>query len=92
MFPNIHVYIILQITCTIQVRSRASMGKDRLSYLTLLHMHCNLPVDLDKVVGNFARRHPHSLNLTHFLNLTLFYWSMHLFIECASYTLYSMFL
>ena len=40
---------------------RSSMGNDRLSYLGLLHIHYDLPVDLDKVVDNFARRHPRRL-------------------------------
>ena len=39
------------------------MGNDRLSYLGLLHIHYDLPVDLDKVVDNFARRNPRRLEL-----------------------------
>ena len=64
------------------------MEKDRLSYLALFHIHYDLPVDLDKVsiVDGFTRCHPRRPELTHFPNLTLlFYWSMQLFVECASY-------
>ena len=36
---------------------RASMGKDRLSHLALLHIHYATPVDLDTVVDCYARLH-----------------------------------
>ena len=38
--------------------TRASVGKDRLSFLALLHIHYDTAIDLDKVVDHFARRHP----------------------------------
>ena len=41
----------------------ASIGKDRLSHLTLLHIHCTTPVDLDTVVDCYARLHPRRLQL-----------------------------
>ena len=42
---------------------RASMGKDRLSHLALLHIHYTTPVDLDTVVDCYARPHPRRLQL-----------------------------
>ena len=42
---------------------RASMGKDRLSHLALLHIHYTTPVDLDIVVDCYARLHPRRLQL-----------------------------
>ena len=42
---------------------RASMGKDRLSNLALLHIHYDIPVDLDKVVDLYARLHPRRLEM-----------------------------
>ena len=78
MFPNIYILLQIACTIPVTSckyeRSasglkrlnnymRASMGKDRLSYLALLHIHYNLPVDLDKVVDSFARRHPRRLEL-----------------------------
>lgn len=40
---------------------RASMGKNRLSHLALLHIHYNEAVDLDKVVDCYAQLHPRRL-------------------------------
>ena len=41
------------------------MGKDRLSYLALLHIHYDTTIGLDVVADSFARRHPTDLNLNH---------------------------
>ena len=72
MFPNIYILLQITCTIPVTSceceRSasglrrlnnymRASMGKDRLSYLALLHIHYDHSVDLDKVVDNFARHH-----------------------------------
>ena len=46
---------------------RASMGKDRLSHLALLHIHYTTPVDLDTVVDCYARLHPRRLQLENLL-------------------------
>ena len=52
---------------------RASMGKDRLSHLALLHIHYTThvhyttPVDLDTVVDCYAWLHPHRLQLENLL-------------------------
>ena len=42
---------------------RASMGKNRLSHLALLHIHYTTPVDLDTVVDCCAPLHPRRLQL-----------------------------
>ena len=42
---------------------RASMAKDRLSHLALLHIHYDIPIDLDNVVDYYARLHPRRLEL-----------------------------
>ena len=46
---------------------RASMGKDRLSHLALLNIHCTTPVDLDTVVDCYARLHPRGRQLENLL-------------------------
>ena len=42
---------------------RASMAKDRLSHLALLHIHYDVPIALDNVVDYYARLHPRRLEL-----------------------------
>ena len=42
---------------------RSSMGNERLSSLTLLHMHQDIPVDVEEVIDEFARRHPRRIQL-----------------------------
>ena len=41
------------------------MGKDRLSYLTLLHVHYDTDIDIDdtKLINQFARLHPRKIEL-----------------------------
>ena len=78
MFPNISVLLQICCTIPVTSceceRSfsalrrlnnymRASMGKSRLSYLALLHIHCDAPVDLDRVVDCYAHLHPRRLAL-----------------------------
>ena len=41
----------------------ASMGKDRLSHLALLHIHYDTQTDLDEVVDVYAHLHPRRLEL-----------------------------
>ena len=47
---------------------RASMGKNRLSHLALLHIHYDTPIDLDKVVDCYAQLHPRRLALESLLS------------------------
>ena len=73
MFPNIFVLLQIACTIPVTSceceRSasglrrlnnflRASMGKDRLSHLALMHIHYDTPIDLDSVVDTFATQHP----------------------------------
>ena len=46
---------------------RASMGKERLSNLALLHIHYDTPVELDTVVNCYAHLHPRRLQLENVL-------------------------
>ncbi|XP_078348023.1 52 kDa repressor of the inhibitor of the protein kinase-like [Oculina patagonica] len=46
---------------------RASMGKERLSNLALLHIHYDTPVELDTVVNCYAHLHPRRLQLENLL-------------------------
>ncbi len=42
---------------------RSTMGTERLSNLTLFHMHQDIPVNIDEIVDEFARRHPRRIQL-----------------------------
>lgn len=83
MFPNISVLLQICCTIPVTSceceRSasalrrlnnymRASMGKSRLSYLALLHIHYDTPMDLDRVVDCYARLHPRRLALDSLLS------------------------
>ncbi|XP_078363884.1 52 kDa repressor of the inhibitor of the protein kinase-like [Oculina patagonica] len=46
---------------------RASMGKERLSNLALLHIHYDTPVELDTVVNCYAHLHPRRVQLENLL-------------------------
>ncbi|KAL9977462.1 hypothetical protein ACROYT_G014868 [Oculina patagonica] len=46
---------------------RASMGKERLSNLALLHIHYDTPVELDTVLNCYAHLHPRRLQLENLL-------------------------
>jgi len=39
------------------------MGRERLSSLVLMHIHCQVKIDLDEVVNLFATKHPRRLEL-----------------------------
>jgi hypothetical protein len=39
------------------------MGQDRLSSLALIHIHHDMPIDLDEVVNIFSTKHPCRLEL-----------------------------
>ena len=42
---------------------RSSMGNERLSSLALLHIHQDIPVNVEEVIDEFARRHPRRIQL-----------------------------
>lgn len=78
LFPNIYIFLQIACTipvtscecersasalCRLNTYMRASMGKTRLSYLALLHIHYDMQVDLDEVVDRYAQLHPHRMEL-----------------------------
>ena len=84
MFPNIQVLLrilcTLPVTSCSAERSfsavkrsktalRSSMGTDRLTGLTLLHVHrlSDIPVDVGEVINEFSRRHPRRLQMSNIL-------------------------
>ena len=42
---------------------RSSMGNERLSSLALLHMHQDIPVNVEEIIDEFSRRHPRRIQL-----------------------------
>ena len=78
MYPNLDVLLKLACTIPVtscecersasklrrlNTYMRASMGKERLSSLALLHIHYDQQVDMDLVVDLFARKHARRLEL-----------------------------
>ena len=78
MYPNIRVLIAIMCTlpvtsCSaersfsglkrIKTPLRSSMVTERLTGLTLLHIHRDIPVDISAATDEFARRHPRRLQL-----------------------------
>ncbi len=47
----------------IKTALRSSMSNERLSNLTLLHMHPDVPIDIEEVINEFSRRHPRRITL-----------------------------
>ena len=77
-YPNIHALVTVLCTlpvtsCSaersfsglkrIKTVARSCMGNERLSSLALLHMHQDIPVDVDEVIDEFSRRHPRRIQL-----------------------------
>ena len=82
MFPNIRALIsimcTLPVTSCLAERSfsavkrlktaqRSSMGTGRLTGLTLLHIHRDIPVHTDDIIDNFGRVHPRKLEMVNIL-------------------------
>ena len=44
------------------------MGNERLSSLSLLHVHKDIDINIDEVIDEFARRHPRQLQLANILS------------------------
>ncbi|XP_037553231.1 52 kDa repressor of the inhibitor of the protein kinase isoform X2 [Nematolebias whitei] len=78
LYPNLHVLLQLACTLPVtscecersasalrRLNSymRASMGKERLSSLALLHIHYSKHIDLDRVVDVFANKHSRRMEL-----------------------------
>ena len=80
-FPNIKALItILCIlpgtSCTaersfsglkrIKTALRSTISNERLSNLALLHLHQDIPIDIDEVIDEFSRLHPRRIQLSDF--------------------------
>ncbi len=78
MFPNIkvllHILCTLPVTSCSAERSfsglkriktslRSTMGNQRLTSLTILHLHRDIDISVPEVMDEFARRHPRRLQL-----------------------------
>ena len=46
------------------------MGEERLNGLAALHVHTNIPVDLEKIIDNFARKHSRRMTMINILDTT----------------------
>ena len=47
---------------------RSTMGEERLNGLAALHVHNNIPVDLEKIVDNFERKHSRRMTMVNILH------------------------
>ena len=78
-YPNIKalvtiLYTLPVTTCTaersfsglkhIKTVLRSSMSNECLSILTLLHMHQDIPIDIEEVIDEFSRHHPRLIQLS----------------------------
>ena len=83
MFPNIKTLLLilcsLAVTSCMTERSftalnriksslRSMMGNNRLSSLSLVHVHRDIDIDIDQVIDEFARRHPRHFQLENIIN------------------------
>ena len=74
-YPNIKA--LITVLCTLPVTScsaerslkrikcvfRSGMTNERLSGLALLHLHQDIPIDVEEIIDEFSRRHPRRLQL-----------------------------
>ena len=82
MYPNIKALVTILCTlpvtsCSAEISFsglkriktplRSSMVTERLTGLTLLHIHRDISVDISAAIDEFARRHPRRLQLTNIL-------------------------
>ena len=82
MYPNIKALISILCTlpvtsCSaersfsglkrIKTNIRSSMGTERLTGLSLLHLHYDIPVDISEAIDEFARCHPRRLQMSNIL-------------------------
>ena len=59
---------------------RSSMSNEHLSSLTLLHMHQDIPIDIEEVIDEFTRSHPRWPQLSDSIDSYLFIVLLHLFL------------
>ena len=82
LFPNITVLLQILCTlpvtsCTserafsglkrIKTPLRSTMGNERLSSLSLVHLHRDIAINIDEMIDEFARRYPRRLQLANIL-------------------------
>ena len=46
---------------------RSTMGQDRLNGLAIMHAHQDIPVDFDRVIDDFARKHARRMEMINIL-------------------------
>ena len=78
-YPNIKALVTILCTlpvtsCTaersvselkcIKTALRSSMSNECLSSLTLLHMHQDIPIDIEEIIDEFSRHHPRQIRLS----------------------------
>lgn len=83
MYPNIKVLVSILCTLPVtscsaersfsglkRIKSaiRSSMTTERLSGLTLLHLHRDIPIDIQTAIDEFSRRHPRQLQMSNILD------------------------
>lgn len=52
----------------VKTNIRSTMTNQRLTSLTLLHVHHDIPVDIDKAIDDFARKYPRRLRFANILS------------------------
>ena len=82
-FPNIYVLLKILCTIGVtsceteranseltylKTYLRSTMGQERLSGLALMHVHYDMPIDIEQIVTDFARQHPRRLQLENLLS------------------------
>ena len=85
-FPNIHqllnILAVLPVTTCEVERSisslrrlktyvRSTMTEERLAGLALMHIHSDLPVDVEQILESFVIAHPHRMRLANITGLAL---------------------
>ena len=78
-YPNIKALVVILCTlpvtsCTaersfsglkrVKTALRSRMSNERLTSLTLLHIHPDIPINIEEVIDEFSRRHPRRLQLS----------------------------
>ena len=82
MYPNVATLLLILAvlpvtTCTsershsglkrIKTSLRSSMTNERLTGLTLMHLHRDIDIDVDEILDTFARKHPRKIQLSNIL-------------------------
>ena len=83
MYPNVNDLLLVLCTlpvtsCTaersfsalkrVKTSLRSMMGNERMSSLSLLHVHQDTDINIEEVIEEFARRHPRRLQLANILS------------------------